>query len=82
MRKLLMKTIYIARRLLFYTRLGNNSDFVGRVYRMVFQLAAPDLTAPIVFRDTSLYVDPSDRSYVPSVVGGYYEARNSTSLND
>jgi FkbM family methyltransferase len=71
---LVMRTLYVARRLLFRTPLQRN-HFVGLVYERVFNLAAPDLTKPVAFRGTTLYVDPENRSMVPSVVAGYYEAR-------
>ena len=74
MHKLLMKLIYVARRFLFHTRLGK-TQFAARVYKIVFEAAAPDLTKPVVFRNTALYVDPSDRSCVPSIVGGYFEQK-------
>lgn len=66
--------IHLARRLLFHSRLADTKA-VGWAYRTVFAAMAPDLSAPVRFRDVSLYVDPDDRSYVPSVVGGYYEAK-------
>jgi FkbM family methyltransferase len=71
---LVMRTLYIARRILFRTPL-QRSRFVGLVYERVFNLAAPDLTEPIAFRGTTLFVDPKNRSMVPSIVAGYYEAK-------
>lgn len=74
MQRTLWRFIHLARRVLFHTKLGE-SRIVGWVYRMVFAATAPDLTSPVRFRNAALYVDPNDRSYVPSVVGGYYEAK-------
>jgi FkbM family methyltransferase len=74
MRKLLIKAIYVARKYLFHTRLGK-TQFAARVYALVFDLSAPDLTKPVVFRGVPLYVDPKDKSIVPSMVGGYFEEK-------
>jgi FkbM family methyltransferase len=68
-----MKVIAVARRLLFHTPIGH-SEFTARIYRMVFAAAAPDLTKPIDFRGSSFYVDPADRTCVPGMLGGFYEA--------
>lgn len=45
----------------------------GMVYDKVFSLGAPDLTKPISFRGANFYVDPKDRSYLPTMAAGYYE---------
>ena len=74
MQTLSMRVIYIARKYLFNTWLGK-TKLAARIYAAVFELSAPDLTKPLTFRDTSLYVDPDDRSCVPSMVGGYFEQR-------
>jgi FkbM family methyltransferase len=72
MQRLLMKVIYVARRLLFRTWLGK-TQLVAYVYKVMFEAVAPDLSKPVVFRGVPLYVDPEDRSIVPSIVGGYFE---------
>jgi hypothetical protein len=72
MRRLPMRLIQVARRLLCHTRLGK-TKLAAQIYALVFELSAPDLTRPISFRDTSLSVDPDDRACVPSMVGGYFE---------
>ena len=72
MRTLPMRVIQIARRLQFHTKLGK-TKLAAQIYAFVFELSAPDLTKPIFFRNTSLYVDPYDRACVPSMVGGYFE---------
>jgi FkbM family methyltransferase len=73
MKKLLLRVIYVAR--LVLTRLGlERNPLVGRAYRVIFNAAAPDLSAPLDFRGVSLEVDPEDRSYVMGIVGGYYES--------
>jgi FkbM family methyltransferase len=72
-KQLLLRVIRIAR--LVLTRLGlERKPLVGRVYRVIFNAAAPDLSAPLPFRGVSLEVDPEDRSYVMGIVGGYYES--------
>lgn len=74
MNRALWRLIQLARRLLFHTRLAD-TKLVGWAYRAAFAMMATDLTAPVIFREVPLYLDPDDRSYVPSVVGGYYEAK-------
>lgn len=72
MKRLLMRLIAVARRLLFHTPIGH-SAFVARIYQVVFAAAAPDLTKPIDFRGSRFYVDADDRTCVPGMVGGFYE---------
>lgn len=74
MQKFLLKVVYFARRHLFHTRLAK-TPLAARVYALIFNLSAPDLTKPVVFRNVSLYVDPADRAVVPSIVAGYFEAK-------
>jgi FkbM family methyltransferase len=74
MKRLLMRFIAFARRVLFHTPIGR-SAFVARIYRLVFAAAAPDLSKPVSFRGCRFYVDPQDRTWVPGIVGGFYEAR-------
>jgi FkbM family methyltransferase len=66
------RVMYFARKYLFHTRLGK-SRLAARAYRILFDLAAPDLSEPIVFRGVELYVDPADKDVVPSMVAGYFE---------
>lgn len=74
MQKLSLKVIALARKYLFHTRLGK-SALATRVYERLFDMSAPDLTKPVRFREVSLYVDPSDKTCVPSIVAGYFEER-------
>ncbi len=67
-------TIYALRKVFYNTPLQHLA-VTGYVYDKVFLAGAPDLNEPVNFRKTRLYVDPNDRSYVPAVVGGYYEKR-------
>jgi FkbM family methyltransferase len=64
--------IYAARRLLYRTPV-HGTRLSAWIHARVFEAAAPDLTRPIPFRGTQIYVDPEDRSMVPSIVGGYFE---------
>lgn len=68
------KIVKIARRVLFHTWIGK-TRLASRITAFLFELSAPDLTRPVLFRDVRLYLDPADRSYVPAVVAGYYEAK-------
>jgi FkbM family methyltransferase len=70
-----MKLVYLSRKVLYHTRLGNSSRIAGRVRAFLFNMTAGDLTKPVIFRSIAFYVDPTDRGYVPSMVGGYYEAK-------
>lgn len=72
MKALARKVMYLARKYLFHTRLGK-SRFASRIYGLLFDLTAPDLSKPIVFRGVELYVDPADKACVPSMVAGYFE---------
>lgn len=74
MQKLAFRLMYLARRYLFHTWLGR-TRLAERLYALIFDLIAPDLTEPVVFRDVSLYVDPRDRACVPSIVAGYFEQK-------
>jgi FkbM family methyltransferase len=71
---LVLNTLKFGRRLLFRTPLARNK-LVWWVYERLFGLAAPDLTEPVPFRGARLYVDPENKAMVPSIVAGYYEAR-------
>lgn len=66
------KLIYSARRA-FYNTPVMRWRVTGYVYDKVFSYGMPDLTKPLAFRNVNLYLDPKDRSYAPTMVGGYYE---------
>lgn len=66
------KTIRVVRRV-FYNTPVMRWRLTSFVYDKVFNFAGTNLTKPIQFRGADFYVDPVDRSYVPSMVGGYYE---------
>jgi FkbM family methyltransferase len=74
LRRATIVVIHVARKLLYHTRIGN-FRITSRAYAFLFNLSAPDLTQPITFRGTALFVDPADRSYVPGMVAGFYEKR-------
>lgn len=66
------KIIYSTRRV-FYNTPVMRWRVTGYVYDKVFSFGMPDLSKPIEFRNVKLYIDPRDRSYAPTMVGGYYE---------
>ncbi|MEO5690815.1 MAG: FkbM family methyltransferase [Candidatus Saccharimonadales bacterium] len=66
------KTIFLLRKMLYNTPIMRWS-FATYLYDKVFSLGMPDLTKPIKFRGSDFYIDPNDRSYVPTMVAGYYE---------
>ncbi len=66
------RIVRVGRRLFFHTPLGS-TKIANFAVRTLFKLYSPDLSSPIPFRSIKLFVDKKDRSYVPSVVGGYYE---------
>ena len=70
--KLASRVVVVGRRLFFHTYFGK-TDFAGKVVKLLFKFYSPDLLEPVSFRTIRLYVDQHDRSYVPGVVGGYYE---------
>jgi FkbM family methyltransferase len=72
--KLAFRVMYLARKYLFHTWIGKTRLAV-RLYALVFDISASDLTKPVVFRDVPFYVDPRDKACVPSIVAGYFEQK-------
>lgn len=68
------KTIFLLRKV-FYNTPVMKWKLTAYTYDKVFSFGMPDLSKPIRFRNVDLFLDPLDRSYVPTVVGGYYEER-------
>lgn len=68
------RVMYLARKYLFHTWIGKTRLAV-RLYALVFDMTAPDLSKPVVFRNVPLYVDPRDKACVPSIVAGYFEEK-------
>ena len=66
------KTIFLLRKV-FYNTPIMRWRLTAYIYDKVFTYGMPDLSKPISFRSAQFYVDPKDRSYLPSMVGGYYE---------
>lgn len=66
------KTIFLLRRI-FYNTPVMRWGVTSYIYNKVFSFGQPDSSKPINFRGTEFFVDPKDRSYLPSMVGGYYE---------
>lgn len=66
------KIIFIARKT-FYNTPVMRWKLTTFIYDKVFSFGAPDLSKPIDFRGSKFYVDPRDRSYVPTMIAGYYE---------
>jgi FkbM family methyltransferase len=67
-------SIYLLRKAFYNTPLQHLA-ITGYIYDRVFSAGMPDLSKPVKFRKALLYVDPNDRSYVPALVGGYYEKK-------
>lgn len=66
------KTIVFMRRI-FYNTPVMRWRLTADIHDKVFRFGMPDLSKPIPFRGARFFIDPEDRSYAPSMVGGYYE---------
>lgn len=72
-RKIGSEKVIVLLRRAFYNTPVMRWQLTAFVYDKVFRLGMPDLDKPILFRNAYFFVDPNDRSYVPSMVGGFYE---------
>lgn len=60
-------------RKVFYNTPVMRWKLTAMVYDRVFSMGSHDFSKPIKFRNAKFYVDGKDRSYLPTMVGGYYE---------
>lgn len=72
-KELMSERVILVLRRLFYNTPVMHWKITPYLYDKVFSIGAPDLSKPIHFRGAKFFVDPVDRSYVPTMVAGYYE---------
>lgn len=73
MRVKAVNNIIRAVRKVFYNTPVMRWKMTAMIYDKVFSLGSIDFTKPIMFRGAKFFVDGKDRSYLPTMVGGYYE---------